>query len=238
MIRRPPRSTRTDTLFPYTPLFRSGLRARWLFVAIPDRSGRRGRSPDLRIPAPCVPLFAGLAPDVDREVLERHRQRAAAQPARPQPLRDPLRRRVAGVDAVDDVVPAQVLEGPVDGSGARFRCVALAPGTRVERIADLVARPAFRLPRPDLPHPQATGLLDHAEHPETLHHPRPWLPEDAAPGLRARHTPADEAGGVRIALHPGDTVEIPDRWGGRRVVKACVRRCSSRWCPDHAKNKR
>src|SRR3546814_8645114 len=27
MIRRPPRSTRTDTLFPYTPLFRSGHRA-------------------------------------------------------------------------------------------------------------------------------------------------------------------------------------------------------------------
>src|SRR3546814_9490111 len=26
MIRRPPRSTRTDTLCPYTPLFRSGLR--------------------------------------------------------------------------------------------------------------------------------------------------------------------------------------------------------------------
>src|SRR3546814_8148715 len=26
MIRRPPRSTRTDTLFPYTTLFRSGLR--------------------------------------------------------------------------------------------------------------------------------------------------------------------------------------------------------------------
>src|SRR3546814_3434340 len=27
MIRRPPRSTRTDTLFPYTTLFRSGIRA-------------------------------------------------------------------------------------------------------------------------------------------------------------------------------------------------------------------
>src|SRR3546814_7519 len=26
MLRGPPRSTRTDTLFPYTPLFRSGLR--------------------------------------------------------------------------------------------------------------------------------------------------------------------------------------------------------------------
>src|SRR3546814_20356686 len=30
MIRRPPRSTRTDTLFPYSPLFRSfGLDPRW-----------------------------------------------------------------------------------------------------------------------------------------------------------------------------------------------------------------
>src|SRR3546814_11738013 len=28
MIRRPPRSTRTDTLFPYTTLFRSGRRSR------------------------------------------------------------------------------------------------------------------------------------------------------------------------------------------------------------------
>src|SRR3546814_13456406 len=29
MIRRPPRSTRTDTLFPYTTLFRSPPRGRW-----------------------------------------------------------------------------------------------------------------------------------------------------------------------------------------------------------------
>src|SRR3546814_4118629 len=29
MIRRPPRSTRTDTLFPYTTLFRSEYRAKW-----------------------------------------------------------------------------------------------------------------------------------------------------------------------------------------------------------------
>src|SRR3546814_20627928 len=113
------------------------------------------------------------------------------------------------VDAVDDVVPAQVLEGPVDGSGARFRCVALAPGTRVERIADLVARPAYRLPRPDLPHPQATGLLDHAEHPATLHHPPPLLPEEAAPGLRARNTPAADACGVGIDQHLGQPLTHP-----------------------------
>src|SRR3546814_20150529 len=36
MIRRPPRSTRTDTLFPYTTLFRSG------------RNGYAGTTPDVR----------------------------------------------------------------------------------------------------------------------------------------------------------------------------------------------
>src|SRR3546814_7502150 len=47
MIRRPPRSTRTDTLFPYTTLFRSGDRA--------ERSGgetwRRSEAPPQRPPA-------------------------------------------------------------------------------------------------------------------------------------------------------------------------------------------
>src|SRR3546814_14696896 len=36
MIRRPPRSTRTDTLFPYTTLFRSPLE---LFAAVGERMG-------------------------------------------------------------------------------------------------------------------------------------------------------------------------------------------------------
>src|SRR3546814_2688529 len=36
MIRRPPRSTRTDTLFPYTTLFRSGLPARFEGVGKDD----------------------------------------------------------------------------------------------------------------------------------------------------------------------------------------------------------
>src|SRR3546814_5480150 len=38
MIRRPPRSTRTDTLFPYTTLFRSE-------VEVPDTGAWRGRQP-------------------------------------------------------------------------------------------------------------------------------------------------------------------------------------------------
>src|SRR3546814_2435532 len=47
MIRRPPRSTRTDTLFPYTTLFRSGLGVRCLCRAHPrgreEPAGAEGR---------------------------------------------------------------------------------------------------------------------------------------------------------------------------------------------------
>src|SRR3546814_7655816 len=47
MIRRPPRSTRTDTLFPYTTLFRSR--------CFPRTPGRRRRAPRRRArPAPGV----------------------------------------------------------------------------------------------------------------------------------------------------------------------------------------
>src|SRR3546814_2246583 len=41
MIRRPPRSTRTDTLFPYTTLFRSHGAHGWALPA-PFRAGRDG----------------------------------------------------------------------------------------------------------------------------------------------------------------------------------------------------
>src|SRR3546814_2570243 len=51
MIRRPPRSTRTDTLFPYTTLFRSTLAG----IALSRR--RRRRSPS----APSPPRGAGTA---------------------------------------------------------------------------------------------------------------------------------------------------------------------------------
>src|SRR3546814_5902354 len=54
MMRRPPRATRTDTLFPYTTLFRSRLRLRRgedaralrqgvLGVPVPGEAGRTGR---------------------------------------------------------------------------------------------------------------------------------------------------------------------------------------------------
>src|SRR3546814_3589298 len=45
MIRRPPRSTRTDTLFPYTTLFRSGLFAH----QVPARLGDIGAAADMHL---------------------------------------------------------------------------------------------------------------------------------------------------------------------------------------------
>src|SRR3546814_13544664 len=44
MIRRPPRSTRTDTLFPYTTLFRSAASS----MASPTSKARDSRSPSTR----------------------------------------------------------------------------------------------------------------------------------------------------------------------------------------------
>src|SRR3546814_7841951 len=44
MIRRPPRFTRTDTLFPYTTLFRSLLKFHWGFDLIDDLDGSRSQS--------------------------------------------------------------------------------------------------------------------------------------------------------------------------------------------------
>src|SRR3546814_12957431 len=62
MIRRPPRSTRTDTLFPYTTLFRSHIELAC------DIFDHRHRQPALRL---------GFRPDLAlREVEQRHHRRA------------------------------------------------------------------------------------------------------------------------------------------------------------------
>src|SRR3546814_17901565 len=53
MIRRPPRSTRTDTLFPYTTLFRSSLRKRAVSTRI------RLRHPDAGLVELTQPTQAG-----------------------------------------------------------------------------------------------------------------------------------------------------------------------------------
>src|SRR3546814_728163 len=55
MIRRPPRSTRTDTLFPYTTLFRSAVAALQLPV---DTIGSRFPQLSAGLPMPEIPTFS------------------------------------------------------------------------------------------------------------------------------------------------------------------------------------
>src|SRR3546814_16828385 len=74
MIRRPPRSTRTDTLFPYTTLFRSARSKRDLLRSGSVRAGcrRNGADPDCARPPinTRAPRDARAWPFKDR-----HRQR-------------------------------------------------------------------------------------------------------------------------------------------------------------------
>src|SRR3546814_16447279 len=66
MIRRPPRSTRTDTLFPYTTLFRSGVRQ--------DPAGQPGG--DRREQAPRCGAGDGQGDAGDAAAEETQQQRA------------------------------------------------------------------------------------------------------------------------------------------------------------------
>src|SRR3546814_2204356 len=83
MQRRPPRSTRTDTLFPYTTLFRSffpdpfgfgvepgyvlaGGRVLDLVLVVPDANANIEFVVGDAEPAACVPADAGIAPRLSR----------------------------------------------------------------------------------------------------------------------------------------------------------------------------
>src|SRR3546814_9453455 len=52
MIRRPPRSTRTDTLFPYTTLFRSQHRSPWKWSRSNPTQSRRNEGTGTAMPFP------------------------------------------------------------------------------------------------------------------------------------------------------------------------------------------
>src|SRR3546814_18589033 len=73
MIRRPPRSTRTDTLFPYTTLCRS---------SDDVRASLRSKYEN-DIPLSAVGLCHGARPEEDRDPWHAH--------SRPRPHRDPRR---------------------------------------------------------------------------------------------------------------------------------------------------
>src|SRR3546814_21154056 len=118
MIRRPPRSTRTDTLFPYTPLFRSaqGVERR----VGPDLDAAR-KVDYLRV---ANPLFGEL---LDEGIAVEHRDGDAVGQVQ-------LRRR-----------DAPRLVGPADVKQCRLRRVDLDPLDLLGRQRALPQQPADRL---------------------------------------------------------------------------------------------
>src|SRR3546814_1888045 len=118
MIRRPPRSTRTDTLFPYTTLVRSKM------CGIAGRSGIIGRE-QTRITEPLVhqPQIEGAGADIVARIM---RIRAEVEPAAHigiaggHELHQPHRTRAAGDrPAIEHGVAAAF--GAHDGDDPGFR---------------------------------------------------------------------------------------------------------------------
>src|SRR3546814_11066787 len=82
MIRRPPRSTRTDTLFPYTPLFRSRRDRAVLVGHYLDRSEQVDQRHEVAVRAPAAGVAACDLLRVQLRVFLRHafgRHRLAGQ---------------------------------------------------------------------------------------------------------------------------------------------------------------
>src|SRR3546814_9065788 len=74
LIRRPPRSTRTDTLFPYTTLFRSieAFHGAWPGAARNGPIARnRLRHDDMGLACPCQPATEDIAPPAYRHGIDR-----------------------------------------------------------------------------------------------------------------------------------------------------------------------
>src|SRR3546814_4477759 len=120
MIRRPPRSTRTDTLFPYTTLFRSPRRIR-------DQSDSTGK----RIAAAAAP---GVRPPAVPGAAMRSEDRRAR--SRPRTHRVVFERGVDGVRSDDDGPGGARLAG-VDGQ-VQQRAVTPEQGERHAREPFLV----------------------------------------------------------------------------------------------------
>src|SRR3546814_6017100 len=64
MIRRPPRSTRTDTLVPYTPLFRSDTLGKQEPLRRLPPIGERQLPHGDGLPPPSQPFLDGIEPDL------------------------------------------------------------------------------------------------------------------------------------------------------------------------------
>src|SRR3546814_18631492 len=99
MIRRPPRSTRTDTLFPYTTLVRSKYELR-------DMAGMSTNEPT------CLPEYSARAAELGQRNAERMREFADAQRGK---KKRPRRWTDAGLGRVSDNLAQWAQEHPEIG---------------------------------------------------------------------------------------------------------------------------
>src|SRR3546814_12678493 len=119
MIRRPPRSTRTDTLFPYTTLVRSDDRR---------RAQRRAQARDLHPRA----LFARLVEDQSELVAADPRRDVAGADRGKQPVGEFEQREIARRMAEAGVATFELVE--VGAAARRTFCMApAAPDARMDR---------------------------------------------------------------------------------------------------------
>src|SRR3546814_7844085 len=126
MIRRPPRSTRTDTLFPYTTLFRSIVEA---IVERDDAGLRAGAVSEGRLTAILVPGKRGIVTLVDgTETLIEPFPPAVTEGARltvevvREAIPEPGRAKMARVAASDEAPrSAPTVEQRVTAMGGRLR---------------------------------------------------------------------------------------------------------------------
>src|SRR3546814_17595320 len=96
MIRRPPRSTRTDTLFPYTTLFRSAQRVDETGIFHAWNRSQESRRPLLIVAEAAPPLWKVALPDLA--------SRLKATP-------------IAGIGAPDDALLTAVMSKPFHDRG-------------------------------------------------------------------------------------------------------------------------
>src|SRR3546814_8005892 len=132
MIRRPPRSTRTDTLFPYTTLFRSAKRAFDLAV-----KGQRQKARQLASLAPLIRRFAPPSPAGGR--------RAARFALLPTPARGTMCRSTMQPPCLPqtrtpmpDTAPDQPASPPLDDTGLGKRVP--LPSGEARRRNSLISR--------------------------------------------------------------------------------------------------
>src|SRR3546814_16522025 len=124
MVARPPRSTRTDPLFPYTTLFRSGERGGHVVRPVGHRRQRAGQHRELAAHEVAEALPAGIVIDAVA-VAEVHRH----------------------VEQVVDValVAEAVLENEIEHAGA----VRIGVGPAVRAVAEVAGGTLFRARRTD-----------------------------------------------------------------------------------------